>query len=126
MAISKGDLALCADELRSMGFDAGRLTISVRDYVLSRVCQLIRDGKTRVDDWVNNELRRYGVPFINVRFEDLGRYVRVFVDLASIEELAYEGPLRCDPKDINGLPYRVALVMCELVKEHLRNYLGMT
>ncbi len=42
MAISKGDLALCADELRSMGFDAGRLTISVRDYVLSRVCQLIR------------------------------------------------------------------------------------
>ncbi len=51
---------------------------------------------------------------------------QVFVGLASIEELAYEGPLRCDPRDVNGLPYRVALVMCELIKEYLKDHLGIT
>ena len=125
MVVGKGDLALCADGLRSMGIDAAKLTIEVRDYVLSRVCQLIRDGKVNVDDWVNSELGRHGLPFINVRIEELGRYVRVFVRCSSIEELAYEGPLRCNPRDVNGLPYRVALVMCELIRECLRSHLGI-
>ena len=116
MVVGRGDLALCADGLRSMGIDAAKLTIDVRDYVLSRVCQLIRDGKVNVDDWINNELEKHGLPFINVRIEKLGKYVRVFVRCSSIEELAYEGPLRCNPRDVNGLPYRVALMMCELIR----------